>query len=208
MHGKSTRKMAKGNRSTPVQPQQRSEKWPHVNGSVVSRGSQHGQGMADTNEPSTGKRQCQSHTTANVESVRSIGGCDSGLQEESCAKKPVVSVGDPESIRRQSIHPQEQTDMVTVARPIGNVSTENVLRLLEYQQYRCSLTGRELTPDSSALDHIVPIGCGGEHAIENTQVLHKDVNRAKGSMTNDEFIKLCRGVARWNATRKNQKESK
>jgi 5-methylcytosine-specific restriction endonuclease McrA len=46
----------------------------------------------------------------------------------------------------------------------------------------------------AALDHIVPVRCGGELVIENTQVLHKDVNRAKGSLTNDQFIQLCREV--------------
>lgn len=80
-------------------------------------------------------------------------------------------------------------------KPRGPVSTENVLRLLEFQQYRCALTGRELTPETAALDHIVPLRYDGQHAIENTQVLHKDVNRAKGSLTNLEFIHLCREVA-------------
>jgi 5-methylcytosine-specific restriction endonuclease McrA len=69
-----------------------------------------------------------------------------------------------------------------------------VLRLLECQQYRCALTGRPLTPDTASLDHIVPVRCGGEHLIENTQVLHKDVNRAKATMTNAEFVQLCREV--------------
>jgi hypothetical protein len=41
------------------------------------------------------------------------------------------------------------------------------------------------------LDHIVPVRSGGEHAIENTQVLHKDVNRAKSTMTNEQFIQWC-----------------
>lgn len=79
-------------------------------------------------------------------------------------------------------------------KPYGPVSTENVLRLLEHQDHRCALTERELTPETSSLDHIVPIRCGGEHAIENTQVLHSEVNRAKGSLTNAEFIELCREV--------------
>jgi 5-methylcytosine-specific restriction endonuclease McrA len=80
-------------------------------------------------------------------------------------------------------------------RPQGPVSTDNVLRLLEYQHHRCALTGRELTPETAALDHIIPIRCDGQHVIENTQVLHSDVNRAKGSLTNVEFIQLCREVA-------------
>ena len=79
-------------------------------------------------------------------------------------------------------------------RPSGPVSTENVLRLLESQQYRCALTGRDLTPETAALDHIVPIRCDGQHAIENTPVLHEDVNRAKGSLTNEELIQMCHEV--------------
>ena len=81
-----------------------------------------------------------------------------------------------------------------MVKPQGPVSTDNVLQLLESQQYRCALTGRDLTPDTAALDHIIPIRCDGEHVIENTQVLHKDVNRAKGSMTNCEFIGMCEEV--------------
>lgn len=82
----------------------------------------------------------------------------------------------------------------------GPVSTANVLAILDHQGFRCNLTGRPLTPDTAALDHIVPMRCGGEHVIENTQVLHRDVNRAKNAMTNDEFIALCTEVVQWMAT--------
>lgn len=30
--------------------------------------------------------------------------------------------------------------------------------------------------------------------MSNVQILHKDVNRAKGTLTNDQFIKLCTAV--------------
>ena len=69
--------------------------------------------------------------------------------------------------------------------------------LLEHQHYRCALTGRWLTPQTAALDHIMPMRRGGEHVIENTQVLHKDVNRAKGSLTSEEFLAMCREVVCW-----------
>jgi 5-methylcytosine-specific restriction endonuclease McrA len=69
--------------------------------------------------------------------------------------------------------------------------------LLGDQHYRCALTGRWLTPQTAALDHIMPIRRGGEHVIENTQVLHKDVNRAKGSLTSEEFLAMCREVVQW-----------
>ena len=208
MHGKSTRKMAKSSHTASMQSHQGSAQWPHAHGPVASRSAQHGAGVADSDEPSTCQRQCQSHTASDLEGVCTTGSRSFEHHSESCKTDPMASVGNTQSDMRQPVHPQEQTDMVNVARPTGNVSTENVLLLLEHQQYRCGLTGHKLTPDTSALDHIVPIRCGGEHVIENTQVLHKDVNRAKGSMTNDEFIMLCRGVARWNATRKNRKESK
>jgi 5-methylcytosine-specific restriction endonuclease McrA len=74
------------------------------------------------------------------------------------------------------------------------VTTDNVLRLIEWQHYRCALTGRALTPETASLDHIVPVRSGGEHRIENTQVLHRDVNWAKTTMTTDEFVQLCREV--------------
>lgn len=54
-----------------------------------------------------------------------------------------------------------------------------------------------LTPESAALDHIVPVRVGGQHIIENAQVLDKDVNRAKNAMTNTEFLSLCREVVGW-----------
>lgn len=82
-------------------------------------------------------------------------------------------------------------------KPCGTVSTNNVLELLKYQNYRCALTGRMLTPNTAALDHIIPVHRGGKHVIVNTQVLHKDVNRAKGSLSNREFIRMCHEVLSW-----------
>lgn len=79
----------------------------------------------------------------------------------------------------------------------GSVTASKVLKLLELQQYRCALTGRKLFPMSAALDHVLPISRSGTNNIENAQVLHADVNRAKGAQTNDEFVALCREVAAW-----------
>jgi len=76
------------------------------------------------------------------------------------------------------------------------VNPQAILQLLLRQQYRCALTARALTPETASLDHIVPVCRGGEHRIENTQVLERSVNRAKGTLTNDEFIALCGEVWR------------
>lgn len=78
----------------------------------------------------------------------------------------------------------------------GSVNPQAILALLERQQYRCALTTKALTPETASLDHIVPVCRGGEHRIENTQVLERTVNRAKGTLTNEEFITLCGEVWR------------
>lgn len=75
-------------------------------------------------------------------------------------------------------------------------SADEILQLLEKQKFRCALTGRKLTPDTATLDHILPVCREGPHTIENAQVILKEVNRAKGTMTNEEFVDLCRAVTR------------
>lgn len=76
-----------------------------------------------------------------------------------------------------------------------NLTAQAVLKLIKKQGYQCALTGRQLLPETCALDHIIPICHGGEHHIANAQVLHKDVNRAKNTLTNEQFIQLCQEVA-------------
>jgi 5-methylcytosine-specific restriction endonuclease McrA len=78
-----------------------------------------------------------------------------------------------------------------------NITPQAIRELIECQGHRCALTGRKLRPETASLDHIIPISRGGSHCIANAQVLHKDVNRAKGTLTNDEFVTLCRQVARY-----------
>lgn len=66
--------------------------------------------------------------------------------------------------------------------------------LLERQSYRCALTGIELTPETASLDHCTPISRGGSHDIDNIQIITQRVNAAKGTMTTEEFIDVCRQV--------------
>ncbi len=80
---------------------------------------------------------------------------------------------------------------------VGSINAQRILGLLKRQNYCCALTGRELTPDNAALDHILPMSRGGKNLIQNAQALHKDVNRAKSVFTNEEFIQLCREVVAW-----------
>ena len=101
-------------------------------------------------------------------------------------------LGEPSTAIQSPVRPETQT---SVAKPTGKINVKNVMQLLEHQGYRCALTGRTLAPEDASLDHIVPVREGGEHVIENTQVLHRDINRAKSILSNEDFIQMCREVA-------------
>jgi len=164
---------------------------------VVTRGAQHGGGMADPPQSPTGPRQHADPGQAELGDLRPPGSGNRRHEGEPCEAERLASLGQPSRDRRQPLHPQAEPQLVEPAAPHGPVSTDNVLHLLEHQHYRCALTGRRLTPETAALDHIVPVRRGGQHVIENTQVLHKDVNRAKGSLTSEEFLAMCHEVVRW-----------
>ena len=77
-------------------------------------------------------------------------------------------------------------------------SRGEILDLLKKQGYRCAVTGQQLTPSDSQLDHIVPVSAGGSNTIDNLQIVTSHINKMKGSMNNDEFIATCKMVAAWN----------
>jgi 5-methylcytosine-specific restriction endonuclease McrA len=72
-----------------------------------------------------------------------------------------------------------------------------VYRLVQQQGFRCALSGQELTPASASIDHKTPLCRGGSHTIDNAQVVEAEINRMKGTLTHDEFVRLCVLVARW-----------
>ena len=76
-------------------------------------------------------------------------------------------------------------------------STQQLMDLLEQQEYRCALSGVKLTPEMAELDHKVPLSKGGSNAISNVQWVHKRINRMKGSMKQDDFIDMCSKVSQW-----------
>lgn len=70
-----------------------------------------------------------------------------------------------------------------------------LLERLESNSYRCELSGVELTPDSFAIDHVVPVSSGGTNDADNLQIVHGVVNRMKGTMSQAEFIDWCIRIA-------------
>ena len=81
------------------------------------------------------------------------------------------------------------------ARTGDAVSMPRLLSLIKEQQFRCSLTGVELEPETANADHIHSLMDGGENTIQNIQIVHQVVNRMKGTMSQDEFIAWCKRVA-------------
>ena len=110
-----------------------------------------------------------------------------------------------------SSDPYERLRKITGSRRRGSktdlINVHELVDLVGQQELRCALTGRKLRPKQAALDHITPISRGGSHVIDNAQILDKRVNRAKGTMNNDEFIKLCCAVARHARRRRKAKRT-
>jgi len=94
--------------------------------------------------------------------------------------------------------PERFDDVLPIRTPRSSetVTVQEVHDLLVRQDFRCALTGEPLDPADASMDHILAVSRGGPHTIENAQILRKDVNRAKGTLTNEEFISLCRAVVR------------
>jgi 5-methylcytosine-specific restriction endonuclease McrA len=77
-------------------------------------------------------------------------------------------------------------------------------RCIELQQWQCALCGATLEPERSEIDHRLPRSKGGSEAADNLQWLCTTCNRAKGVMSNGEFIQLCLAVANRNSELRHQ----
>lgn len=66
--------------------------------------------------------------------------------------------------------------------------------LLESQNYRCPLTGRELTPETTCAEHIVPLRQGGTHALDNIYLVHDTVAKLKRHYKDSEILELANDI--------------
>ena len=80
------------------------------------------------------------------------------------------------------------------------VTAAALMRLIRDQQFKCAITGRLLTPETTALDHKVPRAKGGRHVLSNVWLVCREVNVAKGTMGMEEFVAMCSDVVTVHAT--------
>lgn len=166
--------------------------WPHAGGTVGAGRPQHGPGLANPVEPPAAQAEPPREMEADVGGLRPAGGGDRGHLGAARHAVGVAPVGGLARRPHAAVRAEAQPHLAGTP-----VSTNGVLTLLERQGYRCALSGRILTPETAAFDHIVPVRHGGAHVLENAQVLHKDVNRAKSTLTRAEFIGMCQEVVGW-----------
>jgi len=63
--------------------------------------------------------------------------------------------------------------------------------------FPCALTGRPIDfnePDTYEYDHKTPTARGGDNSMDNLQIVCPEANRAKGMMTDQEFLDLCKEI--------------
>ena len=70
--------------------------------------------------------------------------------------------------------------------------------ILTRQEGKCGLSGRKLDLQNLAeihIDHVLPKSRGGSDVPGNLRLVCAEANRAKGDLTDDEFLSLCQDVA-------------
>lgn len=80
--------------------------------------------------------------------------------------------------------------------PVAKLTPEEVVEKFGYETI-CYLTGAKVDlrkPQTYQFDHIIPRSRGGDNSINNLGISISEANKAKHSLTPEEFIELCRKV--------------
>jgi hypothetical protein len=70
-----------------------------------------------------------------------------------------------------------------------------LLGIAKRQGFRCAYTGRKLTPGIACWIWHVPLGKGGEPAVDNVRLVVREVAKMKDGLAPEEFVAWCRDVA-------------
>lgn len=117
-------------------------------------------------------------------------------RSESSVARASVKLGISYDYAKEAIRACKRALKIPVvkAEPTG-VTESYLLDLLKQQEFRCALSGMELTTQTATLDHKHALADGGKHERGNVWFLHKQVNDAKNSMGLEAFLRMCKLVA-------------
>lgn len=76
-------------------------------------------------------------------------------------------------------------------------TARQLLKLIRRQGKQCALSGRRITKRTAELDHKTPWSLTKDDSIENLQWIDAKINAAKGAMSSEEFIAMCRDVVQY-----------
>jgi hypothetical protein len=93
------------------------------------------------------------------------------------------------------------------AKKVFGPSADQLETLYREQAGQCSLSGVTLTQHNMVLDHRIPKSKGGEHSIDNLQWLCDKVNTAKGTLSQEDFLKMCCRVASYSCGYRKPKQA-
>lgn len=87
----------------------------------------------------------------------------------------------------------------------SDLTPEYLYNLLESQNFKCALSGEELLPLDGSLDHkqqdmnisLDRIDASKGYIIDNVQWVTKQINWAKNTLNNEDFVALCSKVVNY-----------
>ncbi|MCR1795541.1 HNH endonuclease [Leptospira sp. id769339] len=80
---------------------------------------------------------------------------------------------------------------------IYKFNAKDFYKILNSQEYRCFLTGRELLPENTNSEHIVPLRKGGNHKLNNICHIVTPLSKLKRYYTEEEIVHLAADIVKW-----------
>ncbi|WP_032925443.1 HNH endonuclease [Leptospira santarosai] len=75
--------------------------------------------------------------------------------------------------------------------------SEHFYKLLSQQKGICYLTGRDLYPVDTLVEHIVPLRKGGEHEFKNTCLIISPLSKLKRYYTEEEIVHISADIIKY-----------
>jgi 5-methylcytosine-specific restriction endonuclease McrA len=78
--------------------------------------------------------------------------------------------------------------------PDLNLLEEHIKKLIKNG---CFYSKKEINEENFGIDHKIPLKRGGTNSLENLVPVDQMINKAKGDMTDKEFISLLKVISKW-----------